>query len=252
MTTNQPNHGVLYGIGVGPGNPEWMTLQAVRLLKSCHHIFSPQAKIKHESLALEIAKDHLHPEAKIHPLIFPMSSDKETLNNSWREAAQKVLAVLTTGQNACFITLGDPMLYSTFIYLQGTLRALNPTVSCISIPAIPSFIAAASITDTPLGDGKRPIVIIPATDELDTVEWALASGATCVIMKVGNRMQAIANTIKNQSSKYRAVLASRVGLLDQSIQTVEPKEQQTWDNSYLATLLVVPHNEEFLEKELKL
>jgi precorrin-2/cobalt-factor-2 C20-methyltransferase len=114
--------GKFYGIGVGPGEPGLLTVKAASILGSCSHIFVPKARLEGDSVALEIARQYLHGDAQIHELVFPMTADRGQLDVSWKQSAEVVAVVLETGADACFLTLGDPLVYSTYIYL---LRALN-------------------------------------------------------------------------------------------------------------------------------
>ena len=99
--------GTLYGIGVGPGDPEWITVKAARILAGCRHVCVPRSRPAGRSVALEIAREHLHPEAMVHELAFPMSSDEAVLDESWQQAAAEVHDILAGGDDCCFLTLGD-------------------------------------------------------------------------------------------------------------------------------------------------
>ena len=122
MTSSPPKKtGTLYGIGVGPGDPELITLKGARVLGECRQVFVPKARGEGDSAALAIAGAHLRADAEIHELVFPMITDRKELARRWEESAGQVAAVLQAGEDACFLTLGDPLLYSTYIYL---LRAL--------------------------------------------------------------------------------------------------------------------------------
>lgn len=236
--TNSTETGKLYGIGVGPGNPEWLTLQAVRVLHSCQVIFAPRAQIKKESLALEIVKPHLNPDAVIRELTFPMSKSAKVLDEAWSEAADAVEKELRAGKDVGFITIGDCMLYSTYIYLKRALEQRIPDLCSESIPGIPAFVAAASLADIPLGEGRQPLVIVPASGDLSRVEWALESDGTVVVMKVGEKLPALREILQNHNADGPAVLASRVGLARQCIVSLEEKNRIDTETAYLSLALV--------------
>lgn len=238
MTESDPL-GKFYGIGVGPGNPEWLTLQAVRILKSCDVVFAPRARIKQDSLALEIAKEHLATSTEIRELVFPMSKNAAILDDAWNAAATEVEKVLRQGKTCCFLTIGDCMLYSTFIYLRRALEARIPGFSCEAIPGIPAFVAAASLTGIPLGEGRKPLVIVPASGDLDRVEWALESGGTVVVMKVGEKLHAIQSLLQEKSVHHHAMLASKVGLLQQCVIPLSGTERIETETAYLS-LAIIP------------
>ena len=122
MTTKT---GTLYGIGVGPGDPELITLKAIKVLHRVPHIFAACSTKNSYSLALSIVRCHLN-GAGIEHLPFPMSKDPQVLASAWEQNARRVLEVLATGSDAAFVTLGDPLTYSTFGYLLKTLKGLAP------------------------------------------------------------------------------------------------------------------------------
>lgn len=236
--TNTTKIGKLYGVGVGPGNPEWLTLQAVRVLQSCQVIFAPRARIKKESLALEIVKPHLIADAVIRELTFPMSKSARVLDEAWNEAADAVEKELRAGNDVGFITIGDCMLYSTYIYLKRALEQRIPDLCSENIPGIPAFVAAASLADIPLGEGRQPLVIVPASGDLSRVEWALESGGTVVVMKVGEKLPVLRELLQNHKVNNKAILASRVGLCDQHIVSLEADNRIDTETAYLSLALV--------------
>src|SRR5512139_4020287 len=102
--------GTLHGIGVGPGDPELITMKGARLLRSCRHIFVPKARTAADSVALSIANKYLPAQSEIHELVFPMTSDRVELSRRWRASSREIAGVLAGGEDACFLTLGDPLL----------------------------------------------------------------------------------------------------------------------------------------------
>ncbi len=135
--------GTLYGIGIGPGDPELITLKGARLISACRNLFVPKARTASESVALAIARPLVGPEARIEEMVFPMTADREELAEKWDAAAGRIAGVLTTGDDACFLTLGDPLLYSTYIYLLRALRKRLPDLKAVIVPGIMAFGAAA-------------------------------------------------------------------------------------------------------------
>ena len=135
--------GVLYGIGVGPGDPDLMTLKGARVLQGCRHVFVPKARSENGSIALAIAGRYLRADSLIHELVFPMSDDSGELSLHWAQAARSVADVVGMGEDACFLTLGDPLLYSTYIYLVRSLREQLPGLDVVTVPGITAFSAAA-------------------------------------------------------------------------------------------------------------
>lgn len=212
--------GILYGIGVGPGDPELITVKGADLLSRCPHVFVPKSKKATESVALAIAGRYIGQDTQIHELLFPMTADKEKLSYHWRENAQTVASVLETGDDACFITLGDIFLYSTFIYLLREIRKILPAVNIVSVPGITSFSAAASLSLFPLGEGRAPVAVIPtAEDDLNAVRKALGKQGTVILMKIGRRLPEILDIIEDAGLMDKGIFVAYAGMEKQRIET---------------------------------
>lgn len=231
--------GRLYGIGVGPGEPELMTVKGARLLGECRHVYAPIGRMASESLALSIARQFVNPQARVHEVVFPMSADEGVLRASWGAAADDICAVLRSGEDACFLTLGDPLLYSTYIYLLRELRARLPEAEVVTVPGVNAFSAAAALAGFPVGEGKVPATIVPAADDLGTLERALDGGGTVVLMKIGNRLGAILRMLDSRGLLEKSVLVSRAGLDGQRIVTdLRGLLNSGAESEYLAIILV--------------
>jgi len=211
--------GTLYGIGVGPGDPEWMTVKAARILAACRHVCVPRSRDAADSVALEIARPYLRPDAVIHETTFLMTSDRDLLRQSHRQAAQEVLAVLASGEDCCFLTLGDAMLYSTYIYLLRELRESCPAVKVETVPGITAFSAAAALTSFPVGEGKQTVTIVPASDDMAVLRRALDGGGSVVLMKVGARLEKVLDELDARGLTEHAVFVSHAGMASQRIET---------------------------------
>ncbi|MBI4634630.1 MAG: precorrin-2 C(20)-methyltransferase [Deltaproteobacteria bacterium] len=231
--------GTLYGIGIGPGDPELITLKGARLIGNCRHVFVPKARTAAESIAMAIARRCLRHDAAIHELLFPMTVDRGELSERWKESAGEVAAVLKSGEDVCFLTLGDPLLYSTYIYLLRALREMCPDLKTMTVPGITAFSAAASLTEFPIGEAKEPVTIIPSSDDLQTVRRALAGGGTVIIMKIGKRLQEIIGLLREMGLIGQGVFVSRAGLSGQRIETnLKNMEMQDSETGYLSIILV--------------
>lgn len=211
------NTGTLYGIGIGPGDPELMTVKGMRLLASSKHIFVPKSKDSTSSIALKIAGQYLSADARIFELIFPMTKDRAELERKWSESAATVAGILQKGEDACFLTLGDPFLFSTYIYLLRALKKVMPDVNIVTIPGVTSINAAAALASFALGEGKDTVTIIPGS-ELDRLQDAINCGGSVVLMKVGRHLPAVLDILEEADAIDRAVLVSRVGLDGQRIE----------------------------------
>lgn len=177
-------NGTLYAVGVGPGEPELLTLKAVRALKDAHVIAVPKGYAEKESTAQLIIEQFI--EGKdILELVFPMTDDKEVLRNSWQDAAEKIGSLLKSGKNVVFATLGDPSLYSTFNYLKTTLQQkFNEGFTIEIIPGINSFSAAASLLQLPLVEGSQNMAVVSTPQNTSRLKDILAMFDTVVLLKV--------------------------------------------------------------------
>lgn len=231
--------GTFYGIGVGPGDAELLTVKGARILKACRNVFVPKSASAAESVALNIARRYLARGAAVRELVFPMIRDSGALSRRWRACAAEVTPVLRAGKDACFLTLGDPLLYSTYIYLLRALQAELPRLRMVTVPGITSFCAAAALTNFPLGEGRRPLSIVPASDDLKTVRAALRRGGSVVLMKVGARLREVLAVLKEQRLLAHAVLVSRAGQDGQRIE-MNLRKLKAHDEraGYLSVILV--------------
>ncbi len=232
--------GTLYGIGIGPGDPDLITVKGADILSQAHHVFVPKARPAADSLAHRIAGKHLSEEAEIHELVFPMLKDRSKLEEWWAGAAEEVAEVLNRGENACFITLGDPLLYSTYIYLMNQLQDVAPDTDIETIPGIMAMNAAASLTNFPLGKAREPLTVVPTADDLTDVRRTLQSqDGTVVLMKIGKRLQKIIALLDEMGLTQHAVFVSRAGLEDERIETDLNVLRDAEENAgYLSIMLV--------------
>jgi len=183
MTQDSTKFGCLYGIGVGPGDPELITLKALKALQTAPVICVPQAANRRDSYALTIVKDYVKPEQEILRAPFP-TDDAEGAAQVWREASKMVAEKLEKGQDVAFLTEGDPMLFSTFSYVLTGLQELCPEAPVIIIPGVSSVMAAAACSGVPLVTHGQRLAILPAAYGLDDLSEATSNFDTVVLMKV--------------------------------------------------------------------
>jgi len=233
--------GTFYGIGVGPGDPELLTVKAASMLGRCPHVVAPTAKAGVKSVALEIAARFIPENAQLHELVFPMTTDTAELSRSWAAAARQIAALLQTGGDVCFLTLGDALVYSTYIYLLRELKTVLPELKAVTVPGITSFSAVAALTDFPLGEGKEPITVVPTADDLGAVRRALAAGGTVVLMKIGSRLGAILELLEAAGVIEHAVFVQRAGQRTQRVERDLRKLRAASEEAgYLSVILVHP------------
>lgn len=222
-----------YGIGVGPGDPELLTLKAARILKEVDVLLLPDSQKRKENIAYEIAMEHINPQAKLISVEFPMVTDKEIINNAGKTAAKVVEQNIYAGKNVAFITLGDPSVYSTYSYL---VKNLAPDVEVETVPGITSFCAAAAMTNKPLVEGDEILAIIPATAPERRIVSVLEASAGAVFMKVYNLKDKVLKLLQDDDRLESSVLVQRCGFEDCTVETDLPAAL-SGDKQYLSIIL---------------
>lgn len=207
--------GTLYGIGVGPGDPELLTLKAINILKRVDVVIAPKTVSKGNSLALTIARPHLGANTEVLELLFPMVYNQTTLIEARENCCTQILALLRQDKDVAFLTLGDPMLYSTYIYILKLLR--EHQIKIETVPGITSFCAAASRIAYPLAEGDEIITIIPVTCDSEKLNRALAASDTAVLMKVSSAIERTVDSLQSNQMAGQAVLISKCGHHDETI-----------------------------------
>lgn len=202
--------GTLYAVGVGPGAPDLLTLRAARVLGGVDVILAAASPRNDYSAALETARPHLRADARILRLEFPMTREEAPLRAAWRMAAEATLEVLGAGEDAAFLTIGDPLVYSTFGYLFRTVRAMAPDARVEILSGITSFQAAAAATQTILCEGEESLHILPGIRNGENLAAELARADTAVILKAYRNFPAIARALEAQGRAADALLASHV------------------------------------------
>jgi precorrin-2/cobalt-factor-2 C20-methyltransferase len=211
-----PTTGTLYGIGVGPGDPELITLKALKVLHRIPHIFASCSTKNSYSLALRIVRSHLN-GAGIEHLPFPMTKDARVLQEAWEYNARRVLEVLVTGVDAAFVTLGDPLTYSTFGYLLKTLKRLAPEVRIVTIPGITSYNAAAALTHIPLIEGEESFYLVSGALGAARLKEVIDKSDNIVILKTYRHFDDIYQTLEEMDLLDRTTCISRCGLEGETV-----------------------------------
>lgn len=177
-------NGILFGVGVGPGDPEEMTLKAVRTIRENHCIAVPGTEVR-ETVAYKIAAGAVPEleEKELIPLEMPMIKDKNLLEKYHDEAADKVEEYLKKGENVVFLTLGDPTIYSTYMYVYKRIQQRGYETKVIN--GIPSFCAAAARMNIPLTEWNEELHVIPAVHNIDS---DLGYSGTRILMKSARKI----------------------------------------------------------------
>jgi precorrin-2/cobalt-factor-2 C20-methyltransferase len=203
--------GTLYGIGVGPGDPELITVKAFRLMKESPVIAYPKKRMGGKSYALEIAEMYLNTDEKeMLGLVFPMTKDKATLEKQWRKTVEACWNVLQEGKDVAFLTEGDPNLYSTFIHMARLMQELYPEVPIRTVPGISSVLGAASQLQLPLADGDEQVAIVPATDNRDAMRKAIQDHDTVLFIKVAKVIDLLVDILEELDLTDKASVVTKV------------------------------------------
>jgi precorrin-2/cobalt-factor-2 C20-methyltransferase len=229
--------GKLYGIGVGPGDTELLTIKAAKILKKIDVICSPRSSESKRSLALSIVQPILNDRDDNYEILdplFPMVEDKLTLNTYWDHAAQIITKKLIQGKDVGFITLGDPTVYSTYSYIAKRLVASGFENEII--PGITSFTSCAAAAEISLAEKDEIVVIVPKVD--DRLASIIEYGDTFIIMKT-SRHSGILEEIINKDKRGKSII---------SVQNCSMEDENVFegfskDKKYLSTTIVKFINE---------
>ncbi len=224
--------GKFFGIGVGPGDTELLTIKAAKILKKIDVICSPRSAEFKPSLALSIVQPILNDrddDYEILDPLFPMIEDKLTLNTYWDQAAETIMNKLIQGKDVGFITLGDPTVYSTFSYVAQRLVGRNFEIELI--PGVTSFTGCAAAAGISLAEKDEIVVIVPKVD--DRLSNILEYGDTFIIMKTSRHSQDL-EKIVNQDKRSKSIISvQNCSMIDENV-----FEGFSKDKKYLSTTII--------------
>jgi len=224
--------GKLFGIGVGPGDTELLTIKASKLLKKVEVICSPRSAEKKPSLALSIVQPVLNEREDKYEILdplFPMIEDKLALKCYWDQAAEIIINYLAQGKDVAFITLGDPTIYSTFSYVAK--RVGNKGFRIEILPGITSFTGCAAAAGISLAEKDEIIVIVPKVD--DRLARIMEYGDTFVIMKTSRHSEILEDIISQDKRDTSIISVQNCSMEDENV-----FEGFSKDKNYLSTTIV--------------
>lgn len=226
--------GIFYGIGVGPGDPELLTMKAIHAMQNVDVIIAPKTEKKEDSVALSIARPYLKENVKIVKQIFPMVVNFEQSPEAWQSNKEEILALLRADKKVAFLTLGDPMFYSTYIYIFRLLEHEDCQIE--TIPGVTAFCAIGSKLGYPLVEGNDILSIIPATADAEKIKKVMAVTDNVVMMKVYKNFPEMVDILSENKLSDKSVMISRCGLPEEEIIHDLGKEKNKKVN-YLSTIL---------------
>lgn len=225
----------LVGIGVGPGDPDLVTVKGVKALQAADHVFVPVADSGEVGRAEATVAAHID-AARITRLVFALTDDAARNSGAWDAAGEAVATAVRDGGTAVFATIGDPNIYSTFSYLAQTVRALLPDVVIETIPGITAMQDLAARSGTVLLEGTERLALLPFTAGAEALLDALDSFDTVVCYKGGRAMAAVLDVVREAGRIDGAVYGARLGLDGEQIGSAADHDRAP--APYLSTLIV--------------
>lgn len=226
--------GKFYGIGVGPGDPELLTVKAVKAIEQVDVLIAPKTEKKEGSVAYNIAQPYLKKDIEIVYQTFPMVKGFSDDTSAWEGNMKEIMALLDAGKNVGFLCLGDTMFYATYIYVYRLLAKAGADI--VTIPGIPAFVGMGSHLGWPIVEGDDVISVIPATAPAEKIKKAMAAADNVAIMKVYKNFPEIAQLLEENGMIENSVMVSRCGLPDEErIYDIMARKDQPVN--YLSTIL---------------
>ncbi len=226
--------GKFTGIGVGPGDPELLTLKAVRALAEADVAIAPRTEKRDDSIALSIARPHMRSGTEVLELIFPMVYHAESLSDAWKENRRMIQQRLDAGQNVVFLTLGDPMFYSTYIYVFELLQDCGHPIE--TVPGVTAFCAIASHHGTPIVEGDDVLSVVPATICPEKLEKVLAVSDRLVLMKISRKFEDLRQRLQKHGFADHALMVSKCGQPEEEVHE-DFLSVRAEEGTYLSTIL---------------
>jgi precorrin-2/cobalt-factor-2 C20-methyltransferase len=226
--------GTLVGVGVGPGDPEHLTLKALRELQGADRVFVPETDSgETPGRAERVVAPHLD-AGRIERLTFAMRDDSARAGN-WDRAGAAIAAVVGTGGTTAFATIGDPSLYSTFTYVARTVHDLVPGLAVRTVPGITAMQDLAARSGTVLAEGSEPLTLFPYTAGDGRLRGALDSGDTVVVYKGGRHLPEVLDAVRDAGRLGESVYGEQLGLAGEEIARAD---QRTGSGPYMSTVIV--------------
>ncbi|MEA5471320.1 precorrin-2 C(20)-methyltransferase [Spirulina sp. 06S082] len=233
--------GTLYGISIGTGDPELITLKGLRLLREADAIAFPAGIDGKPGVAQQIIEPWLAYQQPTLPLEFPYVSDRHILTQAWQKAADLVWQYLQKGENVAFACEGDISFYSTFTHLAQTLQEHHPEVKIEIVPGVTSPCAAAAMLGIPLTVQGQRMAILPALYTVDELESVLAWADVAVLLKVASVYEKVWQILEKRNLLEGSWIVERATCPDQKIYHL--RDRPTLKLSYFSILIIQIHRQ---------
>jgi precorrin-2/cobalt-factor-2 C20-methyltransferase len=229
---------MFFGIGVGPGEPGLIPVAAWNTLKKCHVIFVPRARSMNHSVARRCLPNDEIPQERFREVEFAMESDRSALAEHYAELAELIATELIGRRDVAYLTLGDPLTYSTYIYTLAALRDRMPDLRHRTFPGVTSYCAVAAAAGFALGEGKERVLISPCPTEMAELRLIIEAHDIVVLMKIGDRLAAVLGLLRQMRIANHCAFGSHVGMTDEilygNVADMDPNKSA----GYLSTLLI--------------
>jgi len=229
--------GTFYGIGVGPGDPDLLTLKAYKILEKVDLVCTPKSKMERESVALNIVKQAIAKEIPLLELHFPMTKDPVELAKNWDANTEQIVDLLNQGKSIAFITIGDPLLYSTYSYILRRVIKNHPEIKVVTVPGISSAFACASHINLTLVEEEESLGIVPANLDREYLLNTIKSFDNIFLMKVAKSYDLILDILQEINFQGEAYLISRCGHPEEIV-TKNLEEWRGKELNYLSSMLI--------------
>lgn len=181
----------LFCVGCGPGDPELLTVRAVNLIKSAEILFAPTAREGKPSIALSVVEKYIDSSTKTASLVFPMVKDKESLRDYWKRNADEIANSVRSGKKVVYLTVGDPALYSTWIYMHRELKRNHKDIEVEIVPGVASMFAIAAKAKISLAEGEETVAVVPACYDMERVRRTANACDTVIFLKDGRYFDSV-------------------------------------------------------------
>jgi precorrin-2/cobalt-factor-2 C20-methyltransferase len=203
--------GTFFGVGLGPGDPELLTLKAARVLGEVDWIFLPGSSDGKPSFAGRIIEDLQIPPRKMRAVRFCMSRERDLDITTYARAAVDIVAELQSGHSVAWVTEGDPLFYSTFLHVWLAVRELDSQVAVEIVPGITSPWAAAARAQVPVASLQEKVAVLPAAYGLSKLDGLLAEFSTLFLLKVHSVYDDLLDRLATLPSRPQAYYVEEVG-----------------------------------------
>ena len=199
----------LTAIGVGPGDPDLLTVKAVRAIREADVIMCPASGEDRPSIAFSVVRPLIDgsKNQQVIKLIFPMTKDRDVLERTWKTNARIMAETVLTGKNVVYLTVGDPYLYSTWIYMHRDLASHHPDMRITVVPGIVSMFSFASKVGVSIAEGAEKVAIIPSCYDLSSVKEMARNAETMVFLKDGRYFDQVIDLLRESGFPDDSIFA---------------------------------------------